>query len=249
MEIENINDIGYVTFNLKDYDSTMYNQLVNLVDKDTLRKYINSFKFDIGLHGFSKDDVLNLLNQYQIDDISNCNIRTTPNLSTMCSLQSKCDFSNSKKLLEKLLDYEVHTDQSWFMGAISIETSLVQLIKKIYIKIISDYYKDYSDRISHSQFNNSDLTLYIKGNGIVPHSDGVDENRVCAILIYLNDDYIDGVGGELIIDNEVKVKPIIGQIAILDFTKSNPIHSVEKVISDNFERFAFLKFVYQNQPT
>jgi hypothetical protein len=43
------------------------------------------------------------------------------------------------------------------------------------------------------------------------------------------------------------VTPIFGNVAILDFTANNPIHSVNQVLDDDFKRFAFLKFFFKEK--
>ena len=86
---------------------------------------------------------------------------------------------------------------------------------------------------------------YTKNNFIELHQDGYVEGRLCVILIYLNDDYKEGYGGELVINKSNIVKPEFGNIVILDFTKNNVYHSVNSVLDDNFKRFAFIRFFYQ----
>jgi Rps23 Pro-64 3,4-dihydroxylase Tpa1-like proline 4-hydroxylase len=88
----------------------------------------------------------------------------------------------------------------------------------------------------------SELTMYNDGCYLLNHQDAsYSENKPnCVILIYLSHNYIEGNGGELIIEHTNVVKPIFGNVAILDFTKHNPFHAVEKV--KNYNRFCYINF-------
>ena len=91
-------------------------------------------------------------------------------------------------------------------------------------------------------------TMYNKQCYINPHQDGLSPYKICNILLYLNDDYKDGYGGELVINGNVVIKPEFGTLAVLDFTKANPKHEVTEVLDDNFKRFAILtSFIYNNK--
>jgi hypothetical protein len=80
------------------------------------------------------------------------------------------------------------------------------------------------------------------------HDDGPSNNRICALLIYLtpSEFYKIGNGGELVLKNRQNtidiVYPILGNYAIIDFTKNSPVHSVHKVVGD-FNRFSYLNFI------
>ena len=65
------------------------------------------------------------------------------------------------------------------------------------------------------------------------------------MLLYLNDDWKEGDGGELVIKNNGKetiVLPKLGNYAVLDFTKNNVTHEVLKVNND-FKRFSYIHFL------
>jgi Rps23 Pro-64 3,4-dihydroxylase Tpa1-like proline 4-hydroxylase len=82
--------------------------------------------------------------------------------------------------------------------------------------------------------------MYNKQCYINPHQDGLNKNKLCNILLYLNEDYKDGYGGELVINNNVVIKPEFGTLAVLDFTTINPNHSVTEVLDDKFKRFSIV---------
>jgi Rps23 Pro-64 3,4-dihydroxylase Tpa1-like proline 4-hydroxylase len=108
---------------------------------------------------------------------------------------------------------------------------------------VPQIYPDLKDNIRHED----NFTLYENGDFITPHKDGYNIGRYCVVLIYLSDekDYIDG-GGKLIIDNgdtKEEVLPIKYNFTILDFTENDINHSVE-VVKNNFRRFTYIDFVY-----
>jgi Rps23 Pro-64 3,4-dihydroxylase Tpa1-like proline 4-hydroxylase len=82
--------------------------------------------------------------------------------------------------------------------------------------------------------------MYNKLCYINRHQDGTGGNRLTNILIYLNDDYVDGMGGEIIINDNIKVNPELGKVAILDFSWNNPVHAVTEVLDENFRRITIL---------
>ena len=87
--------------------------------------------------------------------------------------------------------------------------------------------------------------MYNKLCYINRHQDGTGGNRLTNILIYLNDDYVTGMGGEIII-NDKKVNPELGKVAILDFSKNNPTHSVTEVLDTNFRRITIIVELARN---
>jgi Rps23 Pro-64 3,4-dihydroxylase Tpa1-like proline 4-hydroxylase len=106
----------------------------------------------------------------------------------------------------------------------------------------------YEASLYNLEMFNLSYTMYNKQCYINPHSDGLSTYKLCNILLYLNEDYEDGFGGELIVNDNVIIKPEFGTIAVLDFTKVNPKHEVTEVIHDTFKRFAILtSFIYNNK--
>jgi Rps23 Pro-64 3,4-dihydroxylase Tpa1-like proline 4-hydroxylase len=90
-------------------------------------------------------------------------------------------------------------------------------------------------------------TMYNKMCYINPHYDGWGGNKLCNILIYLNEDYKDGYGGELILNNETKIIPNLGRIVVIDFSFANPNHEVAEVLDDSFKRCALMQSFLQKK--
>lgn len=113
------------------------------------------------------------------------------------------------------------------------------------------------------------FSMYEDGDFSEIHYDGINPGRACVIIIYFAepDTWTDGDGGELLVAaNSQKLKsesgktiipdnlppeeigriekciPVYGNYAILDFTKFNIGHSIERV-NNNFKRFTQQTFV------
>lgn len=114
-------------------------------------------------------------------------------------------------------------------------------IRNLFTSIIENVYP--SDSYDKEFFIN--CTMYNKGCYINSHTDGAAGHRLTNILIYLNDDYVDGMGGEIIINKE-KVTPELGKVAIIDFSENNPIHEVTEVLDENFRRITILVELARN---
>jgi Rps23 Pro-64 3,4-dihydroxylase Tpa1-like proline 4-hydroxylase len=248
---------GYLSFNIKDLDESLYNELYNNFDKEIQFNIIDSLRYDgsIDLDDFPVgiDDIdfyfQNIIKEYELSEGSkfNYNIYEQNNKKYLyLSPRIVGSFDSLKKIENILKKISSIISQTWyFKTLVSESATLNNIVSKIYQKSImalySDYISDYEMYIKNILRGNT-LTLYVKNNFIEPHSDGYVDGRLCVILIYLNDDYKNEFGGELVIDNKNIIEPIFGNIAILDFTKNNILHSVNPVIDDNFKRFAFINF-------
>ena len=120
---------------------------------------------------------------------------------------------------------------------------------------ISEYCFDKLSKLYPTQnrrFGNPifELTLYDKDCFIENHKDGDDDDndRLCVVILYLNKDWKNGMGGELIItdehNNNLEITPEFGNFAILDFQNYNLKHEVKKITDDNFHRKALISFIH-----
>jgi len=132
-------------------------------------------------------------------------------------------------------------------------------IHKELTKIYLELYKDAEEVQNFGKEYNSNtlrntalqqtfrLQVYEEGCFISPHRDSDDLNDIpegnCSMLLYTNEDYVEGMGGELVcIDirpgrrkKEITVPPTIGTLVIVDF-KQNPSHSVNVIKEKNWMR-------------
>ena len=148
-------------------------------------------------------------------------------------------FIDAEKLFNE--EYLPHLDlpessQYWYYGHTS---ELADDFKKLISKIVSKIYDEKSSSLEHLL----NLTYYKPGCFLKEHQDGKTQSRICAVLIYLNDeDYNIEWGGNIVFERTETVPPIYGNVAILDFKEGNCIHEVKKVV-DGYGRFAILDFV------
>ena len=152
----------------------------------------------------------------------------------------------NKLIHEKIYDY----CQKNNIDRIEVFEKLYSFLDSLCAKIIN---KLYNKNINPHQFKHrAQLTWYTDGDFIKIHNDGPISDRLCAVLIYLTPEkyYKVGNGGELVLQNRKNTLdiayPILGNYAVIDFTKNTPMHGVHKVIGD-FNRFAYLNFVTLNE--
>jgi len=110
--------------------------------------------------------------------------------------------------------------------------------KPLLNKIKNFFYNEGIDEFHHSSY----ITMYNDDCFLIEHCDGFNPNSKykCVILIYLNKEDELQTGGELILNGNVEVKPIIGNVAIMDFTKNDVKHGVKKV--SGYQRKCYLNF-------
>ena len=152
-------------------------------------------------------------------------------------------FENLEKLKEEYAPQK--TWQVWYQNH-SVTNTITEdeynFLRKVFTNIIEDVYpSDLYDKNFHIN-----CTMYNKLCYINRHQDGTDGNRLTNILIYLNDDYVDGMGGEIIINDNIKINPELGKVAILDFSQNNPAHAVTEVLDENFRRITIIVELARN---
>ena len=247
-----LND-GFLSFNIKDIDENLYADLYNNFNKDIAFNKIERLRYDSGCPTDSiscsfEEYFNNLKNKFILDNDTSIQYSNVSDNYTriMCNLCGSVEsLYNWKHALDNI-NRNVKS-QSWFHTPRYTDLKIEKIIHKVYEKILSQLYFQYLTNEYYSDKNlGFDLSLYVTGDFIEHHNDGIDPNRLCVILIYLNDDYQDGFGGEIIVENNTIIPPIFGQVCILDFTHNNPTHSVNMVTDDDFKRFAFIRFFYKD---
>lgn len=159
------------------------------------------------------------------------------------------DFSELEKKKEGLIAPEGYSftqvwynDNNFFNGFYGDKTLISELILKVAETIYpKNLYLSTTNDIQHIG-----LTMYNKGCFIADHKDGTNTQKLCNILIYLNEDYKDGVGGELVVENEI-VKPTFGTIVFLDFKHVNAMHSVNVITDASFRRYALISCLIKTE--
>jgi Rps23 Pro-64 3,4-dihydroxylase Tpa1-like proline 4-hydroxylase len=252
---------GFLSFNLKDVDLILYEELHTDFLNILPINIINHLRYDSALD--TNIVPTELIDDYFTKLINDCGLNSNSSINyTLGNVENNYSTNLWLKLqgnYESLVCAESSLDkvslsnqkmQVWYYGEFSsiqypkIPTTLYN----IYKKIISELYPNNQHSINNTikdNILNSELTLYKKNNFIDTHKDAYDGSRLCVILIYLNDDYQKGYGGEIVIESKTKVEPNFGNIVVLDFTQNNAVHHVEKVLNDEFKRYAFIKFFFQ----
>jgi hypothetical protein len=202
---------GFVSFNVKDLSEELYNEL----------------EIAIPPHSLNPNEFTNLRN-----GIVNPFKNPTPEFESDILNLSFDELDLIKKKIIKNYTFETGygLDQIWFY--MNVESR----------KILDFRYKLYSLFYNTNTGNcGTNITLYNDGCFLRNHQDSnSDNNRHCAMLVYLSTDWGESKGGELVIDNNIIVPPIYGQVAILDFTKHNPYHMVNEV--NGFNRYCLISF-------
>jgi len=114
-------------------------------------------------------------------------------------------------------------------------TKIHQELMKIYLELYKDleevqnFGREYNPESLTQTFR---LQVYEEGCFISPHKDG--NVGQCSMLLYTNEDYVEGMGGELVCE-DIIVPPTIGTLAIVDF-KKDPSHSVNVIKEKDWMR-------------
>jgi len=213
---------GYTFFRMQDYPE--------FADEyEYYKKYICN----------SENNLLNLITSLRIDGNYAIDSPNTPKGSPMRVDEDAETFSQIVKKAET--DYVPYADpnsfaQYWFYTP---SKDLISVFTPFISKIVNLFYNEPVEMLNHL----ATLTYYKPGCFLKEHRDGKVGTRLCAVLIYLNDeDYNPEWGGNIVFERTESVDPIYGNIAILDFKEGNCIHEVKKVV-DGYGRYAVLSFV------
>ena len=225
---------GYCTFDLKDFNSTYYNLFEKIKYKTSDDKYLENFiamKFDY----HSQDSNVHTSERYVLKTFEESIIK--------------------KNELLKTYDYE-NLWQIWHMTE-SIPNERIGEISfdNVFYDILEYFYKETKNETKiHQQW-----TCYSEGCLLKDHQDGqgVEYQNTCAILIYLNEEWDESWGGNLILRNSkdkkdddiaYKVIPTFGKVAIIDLKTFDTSHAVEQV-NGNHYRCTLLAFATSRTPT
>ena len=216
---------GYTSFNLKDFNLDYYNLLLPFKCNEThnLKKELKGLRASYIKTNINKDSY-NSFEEAEFE--KNELIKTMDNI-------------DSKNLGFHQIYYQMHLGQV-FHNVTGESNEFNPFYKKI-ISDITRYYFDIDESIELLSASTY-LTYYDKGCVLDNHSDGTGTGRICALLIYLNEDYDKNDGGILVLENEYNVLPIFGNVAIIDLQSYDIQHAVSKV-TGGIGRYAILSFV------
>lgn len=217
---------GYCDFDLKDFSEESYNAFLKLKYKTSDSKYLDKFarvRFDFH------------------DGVNDIHINSR-------DLFENFEKANIEK--NKLINFynEEHISQIWLQSEyLPFESPIVT---ETYYKIVEYFYNQTINDVRCAM----QWTCYTEGCYLKDHNDGQGEEyqNTCAILIYLNEEWNENWGGNLILRNTKytndvvahKVVPKFGKVAIIDLETFDTSHAVEKIIGDH-NRITLLAFATQ----
>ena len=218
---------GYTSFNLKDFNEDYYNKLLPFKcnESNNLKKFLNGLRADASGVSLHKDNY-NSFEEAQAEKnkiIENFFLNKKENSEGFAQIYYQNHFS---KIFEKVTG-EVLSD-----SADNYCRHIIDEIVKYYFDL------DKSVRLD----NLASATYYDIECVLAKHSDGTGTGRICAVLVYLNEEYDANDGGLLILDEDYVVVPLFGNIAIIDLQTFDIKHEVTKV-TGGLGRFAILSFI------
>ena len=166
-------------------------------------------------------------------------------------------YENIQEKLNLIAQEDVYIQQSWFYKAYTSLKKIPLPKNALNVKLTK-----YISKIYNLDFDNIDgtptVTYYRKNDFISVHRDGKNEDRICGMLIYLGSpiQYKQEFGGRLLLRSsqeqthinpedyhimDIKVEPVAPNMVILDFSKHDIFHAVEKC-TENFYRTALITF-------
>jgi Rps23 Pro-64 3,4-dihydroxylase Tpa1-like proline 4-hydroxylase len=218
---EKLKKDGYTWFELSEFDPEFYNWLQSLKcnEETNLKDKIATLRMDMSKHPL----------------INNTQIKETFETHEL-ALQTKNQIINDYKNITTF-------SQIWYYNDLLDVLEKTKLNKNDYEKYIENlvsYFFDFEKDKKYCEL--SWCTYYDNGCHLQNHSDGTGTGRICALLIYLNEDYDENDGGILILNNEEKVIPTFGRVAIIDLQTFDIPHMVTEV-TGGIGRYALLSFV------
>jgi len=218
---------GYTSFELSEFDINFYNKLLNIRcnEINNIKKYITYLRADTNHISGEPYEIIN------------ANFITFENAKI-----KKEELCNSILQINKSEKNKIINSQIWYFSDGSLIDSICMSSDEYlnYIKKIMMYFFDIEESQEYSLLHFA--TYYDKGCVLKNHSDGTGTGRVCALLIYLNEEYDEKNGGILILNNKERVIPTFGKVAIIDLESFDIPHEVTEV-TGGLGRFALLTFV------
>lgn len=217
---EKLKKEGYTWFELSDYDIDFYNWLLRFKCNETnnLKDSFKSLRSDY-------HDKLNSKIQYRND------------------FETYVEANKKKNEIYNEFSKNGDIFQLWYyaeLGQLMVKDGEIDIFTE-YVKNIMINFFNFEETQEYSLFA-SNFTYYDLNCSLQNHSDGTGTGRVCAVLIYLNENYDEKDGGCLVLNNNEVVVPTFGKVAIIDLQTFDIKHKVTKV-TGGIGRYALLTFV------
>lgn len=218
---------GYCDFNLKDFSEEYYSLFERIKYKKENTEYLEYFttiRFDY--HNEKIDSHIN--GRQKFNTFEETNIK--------------------KEEILKQYEYE-YLAQCWLISDTQPANFISHRFNKTFYDILEYFYGENENHVTMGV----QWTCYSEKCFLKDHNDGQGDEyqNTCAILIYLNDEWEEEWGGNLILrktkwssDNGIvayKVIPKFGKVAIIDLKTFDTSHAVEDIIGDH-NRCALIAF-------
>ncbi len=179
-------------------------------------------------------------------------------------LNKPITFEKIQEKLDSVKKNDAFIQQSWFFKSYP-DLKYLPLLKSV----VENKLKNYVAKIYNINYDDIEggpmVTYYRKNDFISVHRDGKNEGRICGILVYFatQNNYKKEYGGRLLLSPakeqthmepedydllNIRIEPTAPNMVILDFTKNNIFHAVEKCYED-FYRTAFIVFFSLTKPS
>lgn len=232
---EKLKKDGYTSFQISEFSPKFYNWLLNLKcnNEYNFKNKLTQFRADLDLYGGSRKERINI----DFEEFDKASEKKKELLKLLTN--------DGKSLLGGASNSVI--SQIWHFADLSSLFSKLELEMEEYQSFVGDmmrYFFDFENTQEYSFL--SFATYYDDGCRLHNHSDGTGTGRICALLIYLNEEYDENDGGCLILNNSEKVIPTFGECAIIDLQTFDIQHMVEEV-TGGIGRYALLSFVRKKE--
>lgn len=236
---EKLKKEGYTWLELSEFNPEFYNFLLPFKcnEENNLKDKLTSLRCDAKK------------TQYEINDKDE-----TVSYNQLISIKIADEFETFEKASAKKeemtdmfkKDVDIFCSQVWYYNDLKVVLGHSKLDKyQEYIENLVKYYFDFEETQEFVLFSPT-LTYYDLDCELKNHSDGTGTGRICALLIYLNEEYDENNGGYLVLNNTEKVIPTFGKVAIIDLQTFDIQHMVTKV-TGGIGRYAMLSFVKRKE--
>lgn len=220
---KHLKETGYCSFDLKDFDESLF-------------KYIEKYKSSTELS--RKENYTSLRADFTGDYWTKIYGNINTDMGSFEAANNK-----KEKILAEIKNTNKDMFQIWLFHNVSDNN-----LKKVYDKITKHFFDlDDSEELSIELSS----TLYNDRCFLHDHIDGKSPvKNYASILIYLNENWNQEDGGNLILrgDDKIdyKVVPEFGRVAMIDLQNFDIYHAVEKVIN-NKERYCLIAFPFNKK--
>jgi Rps23 Pro-64 3,4-dihydroxylase Tpa1-like proline 4-hydroxylase len=220
---KHLKETGYCSFDLKDFDESLF-------------KYIEKYKSSTELS--RKENYTSLRADFTGDYWTKIYGNINTDMGSFEAANNK-----KEKILAEIKNTNKDMFQIWLFHNVSDNN-----LKKVYDKITKHFFDlDDSEELSIELSS----TLYNDRCFLHDHIDGKSPvKNYASILIYLNENWNQEDGGNLILrgDDKIdyKVVPEFGRVAMIDLQNFDIYHAVEKVIN-NKERCCLIAFPFNKK--